>query len=140
MKKLLAIFMVFFVVVGLPMTAHAEKADAPLTVEGATLVNNEEAKALFDEGVLFVDAREDAAWELGRISGALHLDVKTDAFSKEALLEEAALDDKVVFYCSGVKCGRSSAACTKAVEYGFTNVYYYREGFPGWKGAGYPVE
>ena len=138
MRKLTALFVALFVGTALPLTASA--AEAPMSVNGAKTVSTAEAKALFDEGVLFVDAREDAAWALGRIPGALHLDVNTGAFTREALLAEASLEDKIVFYCNGVKCLRSSNACEKAIEYGFKNVYYYREGYPGWKTAGYPVE
>lgn len=117
-----------------------EKPDAPATIEGATTVSAEEAKALFDEGVLFVDTREDAAWDLGRIPGAVHLDVKTDKFSKEGLEAHAKLDEKILFYCSGIKCNRSTTATEKALSYGYKHVYYFREGFPAWKTAGYPVE
>ena len=140
MKKYIALLLLMVMPI-LPVTpASAAEPEAPMTVEGTTSITNEEAKALFDEGALFVDAREDAAWELGRIPGALHLDVHTDAFSKEALMEEAEMGDKVVFYCNGIKCLRSSIACTRALEYGYTDVYYYRDGYPGWKNAGYPVE
>lgn len=135
-RNILTVFCALFLFAAPAMAGEG----APMTVEGTTFVNNEEAKALFDEEVLFIDTREDAAWELGRVPGAIHLNVKTEAYTKEALLEEIGLEDKVVIYCNGVKCGRSSAGCKKAVEWGFKNVYYYREGFPGWKTAGYPVE
>ena len=128
-----AILAVFFTV-----SAFAE--EVPLKVDGAKTVTVAEAKKLFDEEALFVDARETAAWDLGRIPGAVHLDVKTEKFSKTALLEEAKLNEPVVFYCNGVKCGRSAEACKKAVEYGYKNVYYFRSGFPEWKKSGYPVE
>ncbi len=140
MKHFIAL-LVCVLISAVPMApALAEEPEAPMTVEGATTVTTEDAKALFDEGVLFVDTREDAAWELGRVPGAVHLDVHTDAFSKEALMEEAGFDEKILFYCNGIKCLRSSIASARAVEYGYKHVYYDREGFPGWKKAGYPVE
>lgn len=112
---------------------------APLEVTGTTLVSSSEAKALFDEGAAFIDVRTDADFEAGRIPGSIHLDVKT-ALSEESLLDEVDKDEKIVFYCNGVKCGRSSAACALAVKWGFTDVYYFREGLPGWKASGYSVE
>lgn len=138
--KIKTILLALLAVVMMSGVAMAEKEKAPLTVEGATFVSNEEAKKLFDDGVIFIDTREDAAWDLGRIPGAIHLDVLTDVFTKKALLKEVKIDEKVVFYCNGVNCGRSSAASERALEYGFTNVYYYREGYPGWKKLGYPTE
>jgi rhodanese-related sulfurtransferase len=35
---------------------------------------------------------------------------------------------------------RSSDATKLAVGWGFSKVYYYRDGFPAWKAAGNPVE
>ena len=118
----------------------SELVDAtPLSVDGATTVDPVAAKALFDDGALFVDLRKDVAWDAGRIPGAVHLDFKK-AFSKEALEAEAGPDEAVVFYCSGVRCPRSSKACVKALAWGYKKVYYFRDGFPGWKQAGLPVE
>jgi rhodanese-related sulfurtransferase len=109
------------------------------TVAGATTVDNAAAKQLFDQGAVFVDLRKANAWDAGRVPGAVHLDFK-DQFSKESLEKTAKKSDAVVFYCSGVKCPRSSAACEQALSWGYSKVYYYREGFPGWQKAGYPVE
>ena len=118
--------------------AHAGE-ESPLSVEGATTVDTAKAKQLFEDEVLFVDVRKDSDWEAGRVPGALHLNIKT-VFSEETLLEEISKDEAVVMYCNGAKCLRSADASEKAVAWGFTNVYYYREGFPGWTSAGMPVE
>ncbi|WP_421783860.1 rhodanese-like domain-containing protein [Kiloniella litopenaei] len=112
---------------------------SPTDVPGATTVNTAEAKALFDEGVYFVDVRKDSDWEAGRVPDAIHIELKK-VFSDETLTAEVEKDAKVVIYCNGEKCLRSSQAAAKAVEWGFSNVYYYRDGFPAWKAAGNPVE
>ncbi|MEZ5930574.1 MAG: rhodanese-like domain-containing protein [Alphaproteobacteria bacterium] len=122
----------------LPNMASA-KEDAPLTVDGATTVSAVEAKDLFDQGALFIDPRGDADFEAGRIPGAVHLPL-SGGLSEASLSEVAKKDETLVFYCNGVKCGVSSKACAKAVAWGFTDVRYFREGFPGWEAAGYPVE
>lgn len=131
-----AVFAVF--AFSMPATA-GEKPDSPEIIEGAATVDAAKAKEIFDEEVLFVDVRKDSDWDAGRIPGAVHLDVKS-AFTDEALAEEIEKGDKVVFYCNGVKCHRSSKAAKMAVEWGYTNIYYFRLGFPSWKDAGYPVE
>ena len=112
---------------------------SPTDIPGATTVNTAEAKALFDEGVYFVDVRKDSDWEAGRVPDAIHIELKK-VFSDETLTAEVEKDAKVVIYCNGEKCLRSSQAAAKAVEWGFSNVYYYRDGFPAWKAAGNPVE
>lgn len=121
-----------------PITLMAVES-APESVKGATTIDAAKAKALWDEGVLFVDVRPDKDWEAGRIPSALHLDLESD-LSEEALLEEVGKDEAMVVYCNGVKCMRSSKACAKAVAWGFTKVRYFRGGLPDWRAAGYPVE
>lgn len=112
---------------------------SPESVPGATSVSTSEAKALFDSGAAFIDVRKDSDYEAGRVPGAIHLNLKSN-YSEEALSDEVDKDEDIVIYCNGHKCLRSSAASEKAVEWGFSNVHYYRDGLPGWKAAGYSVE
>jgi len=137
MNKLLSLLFIFT----LPFASLSIAGDkmSPETISGATTVDATQAKALFDKGVLFVDVRKDKDWDAGRIPDAVHLNVKTK-FSSDSLLGEMKKSDEVVMYCNGHKCMRSSKASAKAVEWGFTNVKYFRDGLPGWKAAGYPVE
>lgn len=125
----------------LSFNSLATKKDAPMTVEGATTVNAKQAKDLFDEGVLFVDPRRDSDWAAGRIPDSEHLELNTN-FSETSLLDAADGDKtaKIVFYCNGPKCSRSAKCATQAVSWGFTNIFYFRDGFPKWKAANYPVE
>lgn len=113
--------------------------DAPMSVEGAVTINAIAAKALFDQGALFVDPRRESDYEAGRIPDALHLELKSN-FSEDSLAQEASKDEPVVFYCNGPKCHRSAKAAKKAVSWGYKKVSYFRNGFPAWKAAGYPVE
>lgn len=117
----------------------ASATESPLAVDGATTVTPEEALALFDQGIVFVDVRKDSDFDAGRIPGAVHLDVKS-ALSTETLTEVVGLTDAVVFYCNGHSCMRSSDACAMAVGWGYTTVYYLRDGYPAWEAAGYPIE
>ena len=126
----------------LVLVAHTLAARAyvsPEAVPGATTIDTAAAKVLFDAGVVFIDVRTDTDWEAGRIPGARHLELK-HVYSMESLGTAVAKDQAVVVYCNGLQCPRSAEAATKAVAWGFTNVYYYRLGFPDWQAAGYPVE
>ncbi len=128
------------VLIGFAMTATTAAAqESPLTVAGAVTVDAAEAKALHDRGVDFVDVRTVDLWEAGRIPGAHFLELFSD-FAETNLLEIAKKDEEVVIYCAGPSCKRSSKACASAVEWGFQNVYYFREGFPAWQAAGYPTD
>ncbi|MBX2809706.1 MAG: rhodanese-like domain-containing protein [Cellvibrionaceae bacterium] len=112
---------------------------SPEQVDGATTVDTAKAKQLFDDGVLFVDTRKDSDWDAGRIPDAVHLELKSN-FTEASLTAEVDKSEPIVCYCNGHKCMRSSKCSAKAVGWGFTQVYYYRDGFPAWTAAGNPVE
>ncbi len=112
---------------------------SPETVEGATTVDTAKAKELFDQGVKFVDVRRTNEYEEARIPGAIGLELKHE-FNEDSLAKAVKKDEPVVIYCNGPKCLRSSKASAKAVSWGWTKVYYYREGMPAWQAAGMPVE
>lgn len=123
------------------MTSQLALADkkSPMQVEGAKTVSVAEAKKLFDEGVLFVDVRSDKDFDAGRIPDALHLNSKS-SFNEVSLSEEAGKTEGILIYCNGEDCMRSSKTSALAVKWGFSKVYYFRDGYPAWKLASYPVE
>jgi rhodanese-related sulfurtransferase len=108
-------------------------------VPGATTISTAEAKKLFDEGTAFVDVRKNSDWEAGRIPEAYHIELKK-VFNESELAKVVSTDEPFVIYCNGPKCMRSSKASALAAQWGFTKVHYYRDGFPSWKAAEYPVE
>ncbi len=112
---------------------------SPEKVNGATTIDTLQAKSLFDKGALFVDSRKNSDWDAGRIPDAVHLELKTN-FTAESLASEASKGEAIVCYCNGHKCMRSSSCSAQAVTWGYSKVYYYRDGFPAWKAAGYPTE
>mgnify|MGYP000238797008 CR=1 FL=1 len=133
--KITSLFM--FILMTSPLAFAAETS--PMQIEGAKTVSVVEAKKLFDEGVIFVDVRSDKDFDAGRIPDSLHLNSKS-SFSEESLSEEVGKTEGVLIYCNGENCMRSSKASVLSVQWGFSKVYYFRDGYPAWKLAGYPVE
>ena len=121
-----------------PASALAKKK-SPTKVSGATTVNAQKAKQLFDKGVVFIDVRKDKDYAAGRVPDAVHIELKK-VYSKDTLGKHVKSDQAVVIYCNGHSCTRSAKAAEKAVSWGYKNVYYFRDGFPSWKKNGYPVE
>lgn len=121
-------------------TSYAGKGLSPESVAGAKTVTAEQAKQLWLNGATFIDTRKDSDWEAGRIPSALHINIKTPNFSAQHILHFVDFDTPIVSYCNAEKCHRAANGAKKLVSYGFTNVYYYRDGFPSWKNAGYPYE
>lgn len=120
-------------------TAAFAGAESPLSIDGAETIDTATARALFDKEIAFVDVRKDSDWDAGRVPGAIHLDIKS-VYNEGNLGAEVKKDETVVIYCNGPSCMRSSDASKMAVNWGFSNVKYYRDGFPAWKAAGNPVE
>jgi rhodanese-related sulfurtransferase len=45
----------------------------------------------------------------------------------------------LLFYCNGVRCLRSSAAIKKAVDWGYTNIFWFRGGWNEWTEKRLPI-
>ena len=112
---------------------------SPEHAEGATTINVDEAKWMFDEGVTFIDVRNPRFFARRHVPGAHHLDMK-GGFTRETLADVAEKDQPIVIYSSGIKCGRAYRAAVQAVSWGYTRVYYFRGGIVDWKDVHYPIE
>ncbi|MGC9386257.1 MAG: rhodanese-like domain-containing protein [Hydrogenovibrio sp.] len=115
---------------------------SPTEVPGAKTVTVEEVKKLWMQGVLCIDPRRNADWEAGRIPGALHMMSKSDVYNPQTVLAhtDGRYDAPIVSYCNAENCLRAANLARDLVSWGFTNVYYFRDGFPAWKNAENPYE
>ncbi len=117
---------------------------SPASVAGVTTVDAAKAYELWQQRVVFIDPRKQGQFDAGRIPGAINLVYspgKTDQpFNQASLEAEVAKTEPVVFYCNAHECDRSSWTAALAVEWGWQKVYYFRDGYPSWAAAGYPVE
>jgi rhodanese-related sulfurtransferase len=111
---------------------------APERVPGAQTIDSETAYAMFQKNVKFIDVRPERFVLEGKVKNAYHLYV--DEFSKQKLNAIAATKEEIVVYCNGLGCPLSAEAILKAVGYGYTKIYYYRDGYPAWKYYNLPVE
>lgn len=109
-------------------------------VDGAITIDTGTAKSLHDQGLTFIDVRRVEDFNNGHISGSKNLPVSGERFTQENLIGLVKKDHGVVFYCNGIHCKGSSIASERAVSWGWSQVHYYREGWPEWKEAGLPVE
>ncbi len=117
---------------------------SPMSVSGATTVDSSEAYELWKARAWFIDPRKPSQYEVGRIPGALNIEydpgTPDQQLTAESLESEVPKDDPVVFYCNAEKCDRSSWGAGLAAEWGWKQVYYFRDGYPGWTKNEYPVE
>jgi PQQ-dependent catabolism-associated CXXCW motif protein len=138
------------------------RAPTPATVAGGRAIDTPEAERLWRSGhAIFVDVlpaprrpeglpastlwkplpRRDipgSLWlpEVGR--GALN--PALTAYFRDTLARAAAGDKSapVVFYCL-VQCWMSWNATKRAASWGYTNLYWYRDGTDGWEAAHLPL-
>jgi rhodanese-related sulfurtransferase len=131
-------FVAVAVIFGLASPATAQ--DAPMHINGAITVN---AREIFDlvsktRNLVILDNRKEEDYAAGHLDGAIRLidtDVSTETLAKH-------IPDKnspVLFYCNGIKCGRAAKATEKAIELGYTEVYYYALGMDEWHKMELPV-
>lgn len=80
---------------------------------------------------ILVDARTREEYEEAHIVRAINISEK--GFDKEPAQLPADKGAQLVFYCNGVKCGKSKKVAAKAEALGYTNISIYPEGFPVWE-------
>lgn len=115
------------------------KTAVPETIAGVTTVDAEGLIELAERlpDLVIVDSRIPMDRRQGYIQGSVSLpDVETRCDTLGVLLAERATP--AVFYCNGVKCGRSVIAVEIAKGCGYTQLYWFRGGFEEWKQKSYP--
>jgi rhodanese-related sulfurtransferase len=137
--------------IGACLSAGAALAgDTPAELAGTKLVGAEDVAKAQGAGVVIIDTRVAAEYAEGHIKGAVSVPYREksektpsfDAGQDEFNLGKLPTDKKaaVVLYCNGPECWKSFKASTAAVKAGYTNILWYRLGFPDWKSKGMPVE
>jgi len=104
-------------------------------------ISTGKAKAFYDRGGLLVlDAREREEYEEGHIKGAVHADADK-VVADMAWLEKTAADPRpILVYCDGGDCELSLDLGFEITRAGHHRVLVYKDGYPAWVEAGYPVE
>ncbi|MBK7354339.1 MAG: rhodanese-like domain-containing protein [Nitrosomonas sp.] len=134
-KRWLCYFAVFYFLID----SCIADSIAPKHVQGAQTIDTLTAKLLFDQKTPFIDVRKHEDFIAGHIPGAYHLSIKSN-FDEPSLQAIVDKESPVVVYCNGIHCMGSSIAAQKAVEWGWTTIYYYREGIPAWKNNAHPIQ
>lgn len=107
---------------------------------GYRVIHSEQMKKLVDakrEDVLVIDARNPEEYQEVHIPRSINLPQKKFDEYKHLLPEDKKV--QVIFYCNGVKCGKSKKAAKQAIELGYKNVLVYAEGMPVWEEMNYPI-
>lgn len=105
----------------------AQRVDAETVIEVAGKLKN----------LVIVDSRIPDDRKIGYIEHSISLpDAKTNCKSLAKIIPSK--NTPVLFYCNGVKCGRSVVATKVALQCRYKKVYWFRGGFEEWKAKEYP--
>ena len=123
----------------------------PRLLEGARLIEDPAAiEQLLAGGARYIDTRNDEEFRRGHVPGATLVpyvekspkepdyDANLDKFEVERLGESKS--QALVFGCNGAECWKSFKASRAALEAGYTQVYWFRSGFPAWRDSGRRVQ
>jgi rhodanese-related sulfurtransferase len=114
--------------------------EAPMEIAGSKTVNAQEIFELVGKtpNIVILDNRKPEDFAAGHLEGAIRL-IDTDVTAEALGSHVATKDTPILFYCNGVKCGRAAKATEKAVQFGYTKVYYYALGMDEWNAQRLPL-
>ncbi len=149
MKKLSAVTMILAVTVVLAAPVWAEKPLTPESYPGAKVVDTNWVKSKHGN-IKIYDVRKKGEYVEAHIAGAISSPYKEKSEKSadfDRSLDKLDLSDfpsnksePIVVQCNGARCWKSYKSTVWLVDDGYTNVHWYRDGFPEWKRAGLPVE
>ena len=137
------VFKMVAVVVGLACLGFGSSvsiAESPAKVAGATTVDLQQARELYDAGSVFIDVRDTQAWNYGHIDGAVHLDFNADEFVILYVSDALDRETPIVFYTDSALGTTGAMAAFFASSWGYKNVYFFRDGYYSWMASDHPVE
>jgi rhodanese-related sulfurtransferase len=105
------------------------------------VIDADQLKGWIDQGnnMILVDSRVASEYTEGHIPTAINIPAPVMDQLREKLPEDR--DYPLVFYCNGwPECKKSHDGSSKAVEWGYGQVYWFRDGIPIWEAKGYPIE
>jgi rhodanese-related sulfurtransferase len=132
-------------------TASASGQDAPPILQRFVSdpsqpirdLHADEAWALYQAKISFLDARRTDEYTAGHIAGAWLVPVwESDMDARMTKFEATAhpsSKDPLVLYCNGGDCEDSRILANKLVGLGYRNLLIYREGYPDWLKQNHPI-
>ena len=117
-----------------------DKIVSPEQIDGVTNVNAEGLiEMVMQHGdLVLIDSRIISDRNEGYIEGSVSLpDIDTNCDSLGNAISTPRTP--MLFYCNGVRCGRSANAAEIALSCGYSNIYWFRNGIEEWQEKEYPL-
>lgn len=113
---------------------------AEKTKEGFPVLSSEQLKEQLDSksaGLVLIDARSALEYQEAHILGAVSIPLSL--LEKDNSVLTYPKDARLVFYCNGVKCGKSGKSALIARSMGYEDISIYADGMPVWEEKGYAL-
>lgn len=126
------------VLVALAVSVACQAAEK--TKDGFPIVSSEQLKALLDSkpaGLVLIDARTAVEYQEAHIKSAVSIPLTV--LEKNSSVLNVPKDHRLVFYCNGIKCGKSGKAALIARSMSYKDISIYSDGMPVWEEKGYPI-
>ena len=127
----------------------AEQLAASLRAKGLQLADSNQVIQFFhdprrlEDGVIFIDARDEDHYRAGHIPGAYHFDRFQPENYMTNVLRVCQMAQDIVFYCNGGDCDDSEHAAIMlrdSIPIPKEKVFVYGGGFTEWTNNGLPYE
>ena len=127
---------------------HAALSPAQIKENGLQLVGSGQAVKLFHDprfkqnGIVFIDARDESHYQEGHIPGAYEFDPYHPDKYLAAILPICQAAEQIVVYCNGNDCDDSETAAILLRNVGIANqkFFIYGGGITEWTSNSLPVE
>lgn len=100
----------------------------------------DEAVEAWNGQSVFVDAREEAFFQIGHIPGALNLPISEGFAPVDRWLAVRNMEGTLFVYCSDASCSDSLIVARRFLLHGYQNVRVFRGGWEEWQAAELPEE
>ena len=101
-------------------------------------ISLDKAKDFFENGVLFIDARDEVYYNDGHIRNAMK-----NVFLMELIFnieEKQTKEEPIVVYCGDPGCGDSEDLAYDLQNEGFKKLFVFKGGWLEWSAANYPAD
>jgi len=145
-------FLALLSIMAIFLSASSALAAKPLTpdsIAGGSVVDDAWVNSNYQKAKVY-DVRKKAEYVESHIPGAISAPYKEK--SKKVADFDGSKDkldlgkfpsnknETIIVHCNGARCWKSYKAAVTLINAGYTNVKWYRDGFPGWTSKGFPVE
>jgi rhodanese-related sulfurtransferase len=110
------------------------------TKDGFPVISGEQLKGLLESktaDLVLIDARTPQEYQEAHIPGAISIPLSV--LEKDHTVLNSAKNARLVFYCNGIRCGKSGKSALIASSLGYTDISIYAQGMPVWEEKGYPI-